>query len=65
MNDSNLIGIAFASCGFALFVAQVTTVKLARGYRDLKHAINAHYGHDNSIYPDYYYQSGIPQENSP
>ena len=53
MSMSFLIGFLFAVAGFTLFLAQVTTVELARLYRALQACVEASFGHDTSIFPDH------------
>ena len=54
MSTSFLVGLLFAVAGFALFLAQILTVELARAYRHLYATIHHHYGHDTAIFPDHH-----------
>ena len=53
MSMSFLCGFLFAVAGFALFLAQVSVVELARAWRALREDIETSFGHDTDIFPDH------------
>lgn len=53
MSMSFLCGFLFAVAGFALFLAQVSVVELARAWRALREDVETSFGHDTDIYPDH------------
>ena len=58
MSQHFLVGFLFVVAGLALFLAQVVTMEVCRGYKAVQSAINGLYGHDAHIFPDHQYTEG-------